>query len=303
MENNFIVYMHIFPNDKKYVGITSRKTYLRWRSGYGYKEQQHMWRAIQKYGWENVKHEILFENLSKEEACKKEIELIEKYKTTNDCYGYNRSVGGEISSLGVVCKKETKEKIREAGKGRKFTDETKQKISKELIGNKNGSCKVMSEELKQKLREAKLGKKRSKETIEKLREAGKEHWNNLSEEKRKELLKNLTGAKKGHKVSQETREKLREAKLGTTQTQETIEKRKKTIEEKKKNGWKRDDTNRLKKVMCIETGEIFNSVSEAMNKYNLTTLSGHLRGRYKTCKGKHYIYYKNEVQQNELQHN
>jgi hypothetical protein len=36
--------------------------------------------AIKKYGWENIKHEVLFEGLTKQEADKKEIELITYYK-------------------------------------------------------------------------------------------------------------------------------------------------------------------------------------------------------------------------------
>ena len=37
--------------------------------------------AILKYGWSNFKYEILFENLTKEDACLKEIELISELRT------------------------------------------------------------------------------------------------------------------------------------------------------------------------------------------------------------------------------
>ena len=45
------------------------------------------------------------------------------------------------------------------------------------------------------------------------------------------------------------------------------------------------------KIINFETNEIFDSLKQAQEKYNLSTLCGHLKGRYKTCKGLHYRYY------------
>lgn len=102
------VYRHILPNKKMYIGITGQRPKKRWQNGNGYITSDYFYRAIQKYGWGNIKHEILYENLSKEEACKKEIELILKYKTTDRKNGYNRTFGGETP----VLTEETKNKIR-----------------------------------------------------------------------------------------------------------------------------------------------------------------------------------------------
>lgn len=130
------------------------------------------------------------------------------------------------------------------------------------------------------------------ETKKILKQKGKEFWNNLDDEiKNKIINQNLKGPAIGHKVSKETREKLRQFNLGKKQSKETIEKRKQTMIEKKKNGYVQTNGNHRKKVICIETGEIFNSLKEAEDKYNLSTLCGHLKGRYETCKGKHYKYY------------
>lgn len=93
-DKNYTVYIHICPNNKVYVGITFREPEKRWKKGNGYKENKHFSRAIKKYGWENIKHEILFVNLSKEEAEVKEIELIKEYKANNGKYGYNIENGG-----------------------------------------------------------------------------------------------------------------------------------------------------------------------------------------------------------------
>ena len=49
VENNYTVYMHLFPNNKKYIGITSKKPKQRWESGTGYITQKSMNRAIPIY--------------------------------------------------------------------------------------------------------------------------------------------------------------------------------------------------------------------------------------------------------------
>ena len=118
--NNYTVYKHIFPNNKIYIGITSQKLHCRFKGGKGYKKynkktQNKIYNAINKYGWENVKHEILFENLTKEKAEQKEIELIKKYKSNNSNYGYNIENGG--NSVGKL-NEETKIKIGNANRGK-----------------------------------------------------------------------------------------------------------------------------------------------------------------------------------------
>ena len=110
-KRNYIVYCHVFSNNKKYFGITCQGYKKRWgKGGTGYKGQ-FVYYAIEKYGWHNTKHYILFKNLTREEAEQKEIELIAKYNTTDRRYGYNVSKGGDIllcgadnpSSVKVVC--------------------------------------------------------------------------------------------------------------------------------------------------------------------------------------------------------
>lgn len=94
-DKNFKVYMHTSPNNKRYIGITCQRPIKRWGgNGCGYVGNEYFWRAIQKYGWDNFQHEILFECLTKEEAEQKEIELIAYYDTTNSSKGYNMTAGG-----------------------------------------------------------------------------------------------------------------------------------------------------------------------------------------------------------------
>ena len=95
--NKWTVYIHINKINKKcYVGITGRRPEERWGyNGIGYKNKcTHFWSAIQKYGWDNFDHEIIANNLTKNEAESMEILLIELLNTCNSSCGYNMSKGG-----------------------------------------------------------------------------------------------------------------------------------------------------------------------------------------------------------------
>ena len=93
----YSVYKHTCPNGKVYIGITSQEPKHRWNNGNGYRENEYFFRAIKKYGWNNIKHEILFENLSESDAELKEIELISQYNSQDRSCGYNRHAGGKIT--------------------------------------------------------------------------------------------------------------------------------------------------------------------------------------------------------------
>ena len=72
----YTVYQHKNKiNGKVYIGITMQEPEKRWGvNGRNYKSSPHFYSAIQKYGWDNFEHNILFTNLTKEEACLKEQE-------------------------------------------------------------------------------------------------------------------------------------------------------------------------------------------------------------------------------------
>lgn len=89
----YLVYRHISPIGKSYVGITSQNPKRRFQNGAGYITQPAFNRAIEKYGWENFKHEILEENLTEKEACEKEDYYIKKFNSVAP-NGYNSRGGG-----------------------------------------------------------------------------------------------------------------------------------------------------------------------------------------------------------------
>lgn len=191
-ESKWCVYCHTNKiNYKRYFGITSQDPDERWRNGYGYRGSEVFWRAIQKYGWDGFEHEILFENLTEEEAKKREIELIALYKTNctkyrNPSYGYNMTDGGD-GTVGRMASEQTRRKISNALKGKfvgednpnygnhklagennpnygkHLEEETKLKISKankgRLAGDKNPNYKkTFSVETLKKMSESKIGK-------------------------------------------------------------------------------------------------------------------------------------------------
>ena len=91
--NKWTVYIHTSPSDKYYVGITSKKPNQRWKNGNGYKDSV-FGCAIKKYGWENIEHEIIATNLTKEEAENMEYSLIKLLQSNNKNFGYNKTDGG-----------------------------------------------------------------------------------------------------------------------------------------------------------------------------------------------------------------
>lgn len=94
----YCVYKHTSPSNKVYIGISINPK-RRWgANGTGYKGQDYFWNAICKYGWDNFRHEILYDNLSKTEAEIKERALIKEYNSTNHSYGYNILPGGNIGA-------------------------------------------------------------------------------------------------------------------------------------------------------------------------------------------------------------
>lgn len=142
---DYIVYAHTLYDGRKYIGITSQKPQRRWRSGEGYKsENSYFYNAIKKYGWDSFKHEILYENLTGEEAKKIEQKLIAKYKTQDRKKGFNMTGGGDgLHNPTAEQRKRIGEWSKKVNTGRRHTEEYKQymsKLMKENNPNAGGKC-------------------------------------------------------------------------------------------------------------------------------------------------------------------
>lgn len=166
------IYMYTFPNGKRYIGKTCYSMSRRQRDSLwsGYKNCTLLWNAIQKYGTENITQSILFvDNMTSAEASRLEQICILLFKSnanrfSNPSFGYNLTDGGE----GVSGTKRrdnahmTQVKEMIAGRrGRKLTDEHKEKLRLAHIGSKRGT---MSDETKRKIGAANSRDNMSEET-------------------------------------------------------------------------------------------------------------------------------------------
>jgi group I intron endonuclease len=154
--DTYSIYIHIFPNSKKYVGITKQDPKQRWANGAGYKTQPLMHRAIEKYGWENIRHVVLLRGLSKDDAERAEVFLIDALGTSDLSAGYNYAFGANLN--GPITE-QTREKLRAANMGKRIPPEVRQKISDSTKGeNAFWYGRQHTEETKQKISQNRRGK-------------------------------------------------------------------------------------------------------------------------------------------------
>ena len=220
---NYIIYKHTNKiNGKVYIGQTCQDPETRYGSnGVGYRMCPYFYHAILKYGWENFDHEILFKNLSKEEANKIEIETIEKYNSRNPIFGYNLRKGGDgfttEDSKALWANPEYRKTISEANKAVWANEE---------YHNKRSAL------YKEQWKDPEKRERRSKQAVKR--------WAN-----------------------EEFHEKAHKAVLSACATS----------------------------VRCIETGEVFNAIVDACNKYNIHH-SNLVRAIRKGCRsgGVHWEY-------------
>lgn len=91
---NYCVYQHVTPEGMYYFGVTKQKLYLRWRPS-TYKKTS-LKPHIEKFGWKNLKHQVLLRELTYEEAKKTENMLILTAREDGVCI--NGQLSGFVSS-------------------------------------------------------------------------------------------------------------------------------------------------------------------------------------------------------------
>ena len=166
MENNWYVYQHIRldKNEPFYIGIGNKKNYLR-AFEFSKDKRNEMWWKI--YNKTTIKVEIVYINLSKQDASIKEQELIKKYgrKNLNEGSLCNMTDGGD----GIWnCKRseETKLKLREQKIGSKnpqFGKKQSAELIEKRFKNIRGSKRSEATKIKQSISSIKSGQ--AKKTI------------------------------------------------------------------------------------------------------------------------------------------
>ena len=174
-------------NGKRYIGYTSQSLKERWRghvksARLGSKLHFHL--AIQKYGKDSFKHEVLFIEDSLAGAKETEILLI-----LDRCPEYNKTMGGD-GTTGHIVTDEMREKIRQTTPVRRGADHPLYGHKRPDVSERNKNtvytkerrekCKTLgmlgkshSEETKLKMSMSQKGKAVSEESRAKMSEAAK----------------------------------------------------------------------------------------------------------------------------------
>ena len=222
---SYTVYLHITPSNKRYVGITSMSVEKRFgKNGKGYATSKYFYRAIQKYGWDNIQHIIVCTGLTREQASEKEKELIALYQSNKREFGYNCTLGGDGGMLGYSPTEETRRKQSIAHKGKKVvhTAEQDKLQSERMKGTKLHLGYKASEDSKKRMSEAHKGLPLTQKQLENLK---KIHERNRgkprSEEVRKKISQSHIGMSRGpwteaeRKAHMEANERRRQSKKNT----------------------------------------------------------------------------------------
>jgi hypothetical protein len=230
------VYSHSRNDTGKifYIGIGSQQDYK--RAHIKSNRSVHWHRIVNKVGYSI---DILFDNLTWEEACKKEIELIKQYGRVDNNTGIliNKTDGGD-GTLGCVVTEGRIKIVREKQIGKFISQETREKLRIANTGKKHGPC---SEERKIKISQSQIGKIVSPETIKRLSESHKGiKYSKESCIKRSLIHKgrvkslqerqNISNSLKGKTIPQSVKDKIGAANKGNRHTEEA----KKRISEKMK---------------------------------------------------------------------
>ena len=125
------LYVLEFPNGKRYFGVTSRGLKVR-LNGHCYSASQgrpklpvHL--AIRKYGRDSVIARTLVIG-ERDYILDLEVKEIKAFNTTDRCFGYNISIGGDTVMTGRRHSEESREKNRIAHTGKTLSPEAREKL-------------------------------------------------------------------------------------------------------------------------------------------------------------------------------
>ena len=301
--NHYVYEITNLINGKKYIGKRSCKCLIEEDKYMG--SGKSLIKALNKYGYNNFKKEILKICNTEQEAYEMEKYFIKKFNAVESREYYNIRDGGQGFSSEDSKRLWENEDFRLKCSGRVISKETRIKISNSLKANPNASIgmkgkthtiearnkislahkgRKLSDDHKKKISE--ISKKRYKETdmSEKMIEGLLRKWEN---EDFKKKMSNIHKGNKymfGKKHTEASKIKMSEALKGKTPWNKG---RKMTEEEVKKLSEARKGIG-FKKVICLNNLEVFESLQSAgiyAGLKSYTSISNCCRGR-RNCAGK-----------------
>jgi hypothetical protein len=81
------VYMHVLPDNTIYIGCTGRTLKKRWDNGRGYIKNNDFYFRILKFGWDNIGHLLIKDDMDRGEAYSLEKSLIRFYAQNEELMG------------------------------------------------------------------------------------------------------------------------------------------------------------------------------------------------------------------------
>ena len=137
------------------------------------------------------------------------------------------------------------------------------------------------------------GYKPTEEQKEVSRQAALKQWREMDEETKQRIIKNnLTGHRKGYIMSEDTKMKISQKLKGRKASEEACRHIREAKQRKKENGYKQMNQGHKKPIICTTTSQTFESVKAAGEYFGIdpTSISGVLKGRYKTTHNLNFIY-------------
>ena len=181
MNDTYKVYRYTFPNGKVYIGVTKHS--LEERRDNGYQHNKALQEAMRKFGWRNIKKDILASGLAEEDAYAEEIKQISAHRSTDPDIGFNISRGGKATFDGLSHTDEHKKYMSDLYKGKSFAPETIERMKQAHSAERKPIIRILdgSEELFESMRAAALAVGGYVSNIKRACESGKKYkgfyWN------------------------------------------------------------------------------------------------------------------------------
>lgn len=271
MEKQVYGYIYMIRNKingKIYFGKTENDFHTRYGSNIAsHASNEHLKRSIKKYGIENFEINEQFDiAYAEDDLWDLEDMYICIYNCLDPRYGYNKRRSGRNHKGNGKFNEEICKKISEAKKGVTFNEETKKLWSEQRSGKGNSNYgKHWDDEHKRKI----------SESVSKAitGEGNPMYGRKQSEETKKKISEKA----KGRKASKETKKKMSEARQGK-------------------------DNGNSKRVICLETNEIFDTINEAKVWSNASAIGQCCLGKVKysgkhpeTGEKLHWMYYEDYI--------